>query len=573
MIIDGVKYACQSCIKGHRSSKCTHADRPLQEIKKKGRPTSQCAHCRELRKTKSVHARCDCAARAKEEKIAPRVLPNGLADAMLLASLAEGQEDGDAEASSSGSATPLVKTEPSGVTRLLNPCNCLQGGECRCCTYAAPLVGGKKPFPGETSASTSGDCCGGGSSSFSIAVDPPEPAAPVASTSSCCGSKPSPSTDEEGFFADVQPVGQDLPTPSPAFSAGDLPVPPASFALSASTSYLPSLPGSFPVPSQGAPCLAFSPSLSSSFSTSASPTTPLFTPSTHGTSSCFCGPTCGCVGCAVHDPLGRKRPAPGACSGGGCHCGDEGVEGCGASAKGKKKARMGGGGGGCCGGGEAEKEVAVEEPAKKAGGCCGGGSKASSSFPAAPVPGTSTSSGVALPSLWSLAEEGPASPTTGEPTLAPLPSLRTLWPVLDLANTATPSSSTPFASTSAAAPAAGPAYAAVPEQLGCEAMYADASPFATACGTTSTSLGASVAEGGADGEEKEGCACSADCGCRAGLDEPLNAEEAMEGVQKEEEDAEGETDDEWVSVVKPAEEAMERELDEVAEKAAMGLFG
>lgn len=81
VLVDGVKYACQACIKGHRSSKCTHTDRELTEIKsaylsllpfdladlicrvhstEKGRPTSQCNHCRELRKTRSVHGKCDC---------------------------------------------------------------------------------------------------------------------------------------------------------------------------------------------------------------------------------------------------------------------------------------------------------------------------------------------------------------------------------------------------------------------------------------------------------------------------------------------------------------------------------
>ncbi|KAL7415969.1 hypothetical protein BDY24DRAFT_327173, partial [Mrakia frigida] len=47
---------------GHRSSSCTHTDRPLFEIKKKGRPATQCTHCRELRKTKQVHVKCMCEA-------------------------------------------------------------------------------------------------------------------------------------------------------------------------------------------------------------------------------------------------------------------------------------------------------------------------------------------------------------------------------------------------------------------------------------------------------------------------------------------------------------------------------
>ncbi|KAJ4500591.1 hypothetical protein C8R41DRAFT_751057 [Lentinula lateritia] len=50
----------ETCIKGHRSSGCKHTDRALYEIKKKGRPVTQCEQCRELRKTKQVHVKCIC---------------------------------------------------------------------------------------------------------------------------------------------------------------------------------------------------------------------------------------------------------------------------------------------------------------------------------------------------------------------------------------------------------------------------------------------------------------------------------------------------------------------------------
>ena len=50
----------ETCIKGHRSSSCRHTDRPLFEIKKKGRPVTQCEHCRELRKTRQIHVKCVC---------------------------------------------------------------------------------------------------------------------------------------------------------------------------------------------------------------------------------------------------------------------------------------------------------------------------------------------------------------------------------------------------------------------------------------------------------------------------------------------------------------------------------
>ncbi|ORX58850.1 copper-fist-domain-containing protein, partial [Hesseltinella vesiculosa] len=68
MLFKGVKYACGTCIKGHRSSNCSHVDRPLFEIRKKGRPISQCTVCRDLRKTKQVHAKCLCTHKANKEQ-------------------------------------------------------------------------------------------------------------------------------------------------------------------------------------------------------------------------------------------------------------------------------------------------------------------------------------------------------------------------------------------------------------------------------------------------------------------------------------------------------------------------
>ncbi|KAJ6439690.1 Copper fist DNA binding domain protein [Purpureocillium lavendulum] len=48
MLIDGEKYACEACVRGHR------------HINKKGRPVSQCQHCRTMRKSRSAHVKCDC---------------------------------------------------------------------------------------------------------------------------------------------------------------------------------------------------------------------------------------------------------------------------------------------------------------------------------------------------------------------------------------------------------------------------------------------------------------------------------------------------------------------------------
>lgn len=59
-IIGGEKWACSSCIKGHRVSGCGHHDRELHHINPKGRPVKQCEHCRLARRSKSQHGKCDC---------------------------------------------------------------------------------------------------------------------------------------------------------------------------------------------------------------------------------------------------------------------------------------------------------------------------------------------------------------------------------------------------------------------------------------------------------------------------------------------------------------------------------
>ncbi|OIW24978.1 copper-fist-domain-containing protein, partial [Coniochaeta ligniaria NRRL 30616] len=60
VLVSGNKYACESCVRGHRVSKCQHVNRPLQQINNRGRPISQCEHCRSSRQSRSAHNRCDC---------------------------------------------------------------------------------------------------------------------------------------------------------------------------------------------------------------------------------------------------------------------------------------------------------------------------------------------------------------------------------------------------------------------------------------------------------------------------------------------------------------------------------
>ncbi|KAG2196145.1 hypothetical protein INT47_006491, partial [Mucor saturninus] len=67
MLINGIKFACNTCVKGHRSSSCNHIERPLFEIRKKGRPVTQCAFCRDLRKTRQIHIKCTCTDKTKSK--------------------------------------------------------------------------------------------------------------------------------------------------------------------------------------------------------------------------------------------------------------------------------------------------------------------------------------------------------------------------------------------------------------------------------------------------------------------------------------------------------------------------
>ncbi|CZS89554.1 uncharacterized protein RAG0_00904 [Rhynchosporium agropyri] len=43
-LINGCKYSCEPCIRGHRASSCAHTDRILIEVRKPGRPLETCGH-------------------------------------------------------------------------------------------------------------------------------------------------------------------------------------------------------------------------------------------------------------------------------------------------------------------------------------------------------------------------------------------------------------------------------------------------------------------------------------------------------------------------------------------------
>ncbi|KAF9103809.1 hypothetical protein BGX29_002896 [Mortierella sp. GBA35] len=108
VFVNGQKFACATCIKGHRSTTCNHGERPLHEIKKKGRPSTQCPHCKELRKAKQVSVRCIC---GREEGAA--AVANGLKrakslshDGRLTIPAAIGGEDLIRSVSTQGQSSP-----------------------------------------------------------------------------------------------------------------------------------------------------------------------------------------------------------------------------------------------------------------------------------------------------------------------------------------------------------------------------------------------------------------------------------------------------------------------------------
>jgi len=111
MLIDGEKWACEACVRGHRVSNCQHIDRPLTHINKKGRPVSQCPHCRGLRKSRASHVKCECG-----EK------PHGKDDCVHM-------EVGDSKSELGDNSGELVSDLDTVDSEI---CCCTHGARCTC---------------------------------------------------------------------------------------------------------------------------------------------------------------------------------------------------------------------------------------------------------------------------------------------------------------------------------------------------------------------------------------------------------------------------------------------------------
>ncbi|CAE7071065.1 unnamed protein product, partial [Rhizoctonia solani] len=128
IFVNDKKYACETCIKGHRSSSCQHTDRALFEIKKKGRPVTQCDHCRELRKTKQVHVRCSCDTKP-DSTLASK--PSGKKGSRLPAEAA--YPHGLSPSLSGVATSPAPNKSNQTLNQTEAKCSCGQGQSCHCC--------------------------------------------------------------------------------------------------------------------------------------------------------------------------------------------------------------------------------------------------------------------------------------------------------------------------------------------------------------------------------------------------------------------------------------------------------
>jgi hypothetical protein len=288
IIVNSQKFACESCIKGHRSSACHHTDRPLYEVKKKGRPVSQCEKCRALRKSKKVHSKCCCtldassagsssqappapAPGSKPRRFVPTTpaLPNGIKDVLSVTHTA-----------------PLAPADTRQmVSTLLNPCDCKSVWKCQCRTKSSmtEALSSSENDAGSPSgllalADAALGCCGSKSIQPTISSPPrtgPKRPNSRSSLKSCRKRLRSCDQTEQEPTRNSQ-TGPELP---PIVSCNDMP--------------------SFPI------------------------MPPLSTISLLAGTGCTCGFQCACPGCVEHRGPEHASKAHRDCAGGNCsHCVD-----------------------------------------------------------------------------------------------------------------------------------------------------------------------------------------------------------------------------------------------------------
>ncbi|GAA6060848.1 hypothetical protein JCM10212_005266 [Sporobolomyces blumeae] len=119
MLIEGIKFSCTPCIKGHRQANCNHQDRELFEVKRRGRPITACDDCRAIRKENNSHKTCThCTRIEASEPQLVRTLPNGAGDpsSMALVRRSSSVRSRSSASSVSHAPVPALPGTSSGST-------------------------------------------------------------------------------------------------------------------------------------------------------------------------------------------------------------------------------------------------------------------------------------------------------------------------------------------------------------------------------------------------------------------------------------------------------------------------
>lgn len=150
VLINGRKFACEACIRGHRASGCAHTGRQMQLVRPKGRPSSQCDVCRARRATGSFHGRCDCKSRKSVDESSSdgdhfsQEMQNGKrkrrgedVNVEVFCAFNDDQNSNTRRQASTDSSN--VSSNDGGkkgkhsLEAIMNPCQCRSSGNCSCC--------------------------------------------------------------------------------------------------------------------------------------------------------------------------------------------------------------------------------------------------------------------------------------------------------------------------------------------------------------------------------------------------------------------------------------------------------
>jgi hypothetical protein len=175
IFVQGVRFSCKKCLKGHRTGQCNHITE-LVELKVKGRPLSQCGTCRNKRKDiVSRHNSCKCGDKPpssvktivtsilqskpvyfpgdqtlKSESLDPAKMQDQIdSQAPFVFTIETKSETKVCEFVASHLEIQVVHVPVS----LDNPCKCHYGGECVCSENSSKRPGAV------TSSSNEAKCC------------------------------------------------------------------------------------------------------------------------------------------------------------------------------------------------------------------------------------------------------------------------------------------------------------------------------------------------------------------------------------------------------------------------------